>query len=136
MIKQKNKNDCFLACLAMASGKTYEECFTTEITEAIENAKGVRPDTVDKMFELAGFIKNVDYTTIYTFNKDIYLIRDFLIRRKAILQVPSLNFENTEHGVYWDGNKILDPSNLQVYNYLSQCFPTYVYLFNSAVLNV
>lgn len=131
MIKQLGKSDCILACIAMAANKTYAECFSNEFIEKIQTLKGCHGDMIDTAFKTAGFEKDKDYKKIYTFNKDIYLIRPLLWGRKAIFQVPSLNYPDTEHAIFCtNAGEILDPSTLQTYTNLNQIFPTYTWVFN------
>jgi hypothetical protein len=35
--------------------------------------------------------------------------------KRAVMSVPSLNFTNKGHAIFWDGSKLLDPSNLKRY---------------------
>ena len=133
MIKQKAESDCFLCCLAMASGKDYDTTFTKELRDEIERKKTCSGKDLDLAYELAGYKRGIDYETVYAGNGQVINIefaKSMLWKRKAILQVRSLNFDKGEHAIYWDGEQLFDPSNKMAYQFLSSVFPTYITIFH------
>lgn len=136
LVKQRTNYDCALAVLAMATGKPYEELFDPEFCERVEEAKTCSGDNLDEAYRRAGFVKG---ETMWVFhpgvNPNYQLIRNLLRGRRAMIQVPSLNYEGAEHFIYWDGRQIHDPSNKQAYQYMQHVFPTYVMIFDEAAPN-
>lgn len=135
LVKQKSNYDCALACLAMVSGKNYDEIFDSEFCERIEKATTCTDNDLVEAYRLAGFEKGKNMRSIYigpTVNAVI--VRQLIWGRRALIQVPSLNYNNCEHFIYWNGYEIFDPSNKQTYKYLQNVFPTYVVLFDEVGL--
>lgn len=131
MIKQRATFDCFLACLAMATNRPYEEMFDPEFCAKIEKAKGTGGKDMDEAIRLSGLTEE-DYKCIYSEGlRTSGNFKQILWGRKAIIQVPSLNIEEGMHCIFWTGSEILDPSNKQVYHWLSHVSPVYVWIFKS-----
>lgn len=131
IVKQKWKNDCALACIAMASGKDYDTIFTKKLIKAIDKEGGATGKTLEQAFTAAGYVKDKTYSTVYTAAIG-GTIRELIWKRKALLQVDSLNYEGGMHLIYWDGEKIIDPSNLQKYKFLKNIAKIYyVTLFSN-----
>jgi hypothetical protein len=116
----------------MAAGKSYEELFDPEFCQRIEANKGCNNDEIEEAFCKAGLKKDEDYITRYMGHAAPHEIRDLLWKRKAMIQVDSLNYEKGMHMIYWDGKEIHDPSNKQVYKWMSHVRPVYVWVFNNA----
>lgn len=51
------------------------------------------------------------------------MVKDLLKGHRVIIQVPSLNYPDSYHMVYWHGETLYDPSNKQVYQWISQLSP-------------
>lgn len=128
LVVQRYTSDCVLACLAMATGKSYDDMFSPSFCAKVENNKGAFGETLDTAFELAGLVKDEDYKTVYAAGS-MAAVRALLWKRRAIIQAPSLNFMKSEHAVYYTGDEIIDPSRLQVYRWLENMSPTYVWIF-------
>lgn len=133
--KQKREYDCMLACIATAIQKPYEELWPEEFLQLAEEKKGVYGETVDKAFELASLRKDTDYWCVYIPQEWATSgnLRKLLNGRRALLQVPSLNNFEAWHLVYWTGEVLYDPSNKQRYQWLSQCVPQYIWVFNEII---
>jgi hypothetical protein len=130
--KQQGAYDCLLACLATATQKPYDELWDEAYRLYIEGAKGCYGDNIDRAFEIAGLRRHTDYWQVYipetwAVNPSLRML---LKGRRALLQVPSLNYPDAQHLVYWSGEALHDPSNKQVYQWLSQCAPAYIWIFN------
>lgn len=129
--KQRHKSDCMLACVAMAVGRPYEELWPEEFQQEVAEA-GCNDKRDERALGIAGLTKDVDYRAVclqVTANE--FRLRQMLWGRRAILQVPSLNYERGQHAVYWDGATLHDPSNLQVYRWLDHCGTiNWVWIFN------
>ena len=130
MVKQKATSDCFLACLAMVTDQDYEKMFNAKFCAKIESEHGVYGKDIEKAFDLAG-LTSADYRSIsipLTIGTN-GMLKVLLWGRRAILQVPSLNFENGHHAIFWTGEEVLDPSNKQVYHWLSGVNLEHVWIF-------
>ena len=130
-IKQIGESDCFLACIAMVVGQTIEKTFPEKFREEIEVIETTTGDNIDKAFNYAGLERDVDYWSI-AFGMTLwnFQTRAMLRGRKVLLQVPSLNYQRGSHIIFWDGENIHDPSNKQIYQWLHQCNPEYIWIFN------
>lgn len=129
MVKQRSEFDCVLACLAMASEKDYDSIFDEDFRQRIEISRTCSGDNLDEAIARAGFIKSETVKCVYVLNTNIHIIRQMLWKRKAMLQVDSLNYESGQHMVYWDGNELHDPSNKLSYTWLTHLHPVYVWIF-------
>lgn len=128
-MKQVREYDCVLACLAMATGKDYKAIFPEDFCNEVEESKGTgKKGLHDRAFALAGLVAKQDYVSVYCGNIPPQAVRGLIWGRRALVQVPSLNYEEGSHYVYWDGHTVHDPSNLQCYKWVSQLFPEWVAL--------
>ena len=127
MVKQRSLYDCLLACICMATDQDYDSIWPVSFQEEVETSKGTYGDAIVEAFSFAG----LKYKSVYVGTMPKQAILAFLWKRRAILQVPSLNYEDAQHMVYWDGENIKDPSNLQAYRWLKQMpMPEYVFIFD------
>jgi ABC-type bacteriocin/lantibiotic exporter with double-glycine peptidase domain len=125
VVKQKTKNDCALACLAMVSGKNYDKIFKKSLIKAIEKAGTATGDNLDAAYKAAGYIKDETYKVLYTAQDNANTVRSMIWKRKALLQVDSLNYEGGMHLIFWDGEKLIDPSNHQTYKFIKNIAKIY-----------
>lgn len=128
-VSQRADYDCVLACLAMATGRPYEELWPQEFLAEVEKAKGTGSgDLHERAFTLAGLERKRDYISVYCGQLASGAVCKFLWGRRALVQVPSLNYEGASHYVYWDGENVFDPSTKQRYLWLSSVSPEWVAL--------
>ncbi len=132
MIKQRSEYDCALCCLCMATGVDYS-VFPQELIDAITAKRTCSGENLDKAYECAGIKRDVDFITSYTDGLSSHVVEAMIWQRRAILQLPSLNLEGGMHLVYWDGQNIQDPSNKQVYRWIKNLRPVYVWLFREGL---
>ena len=130
LVKQKTNYDCVLACLTMVTGKKYSKLYSKKFVNKVVMAKGCSGDLLKEAFSKAGYTEGTNMECVYASNTDSKVLERLLWRRKAIIQVPSLNFEKGSHAIFWDGEVIQDPSTLQVYRWWNQLKPVYVWIFN------
>ena len=89
LIRQRSGNDCVLAAIAMAAGKSrWEDLWTEADLQSVIESKGV--SNVEHWLERAGYELNKDYVVIYCHNESS-IAKRFLWKRKALLTVDSLN---------------------------------------------
>jgi len=134
LVRQRCLTDCGVCCLAMASGRPYEDVLAA-IGDAYDPEKGMRY-TGDALKRL-GFA--------YTFENG-EAVGDIVVRRRgfeispeyframawgrrALLSVPSLNRENAWHMIYWDGRHVFDPSTARTYTSFADLKPEELVLF-------
>ena len=130
--KQQQVYDCFLACVATALQRDYDELWPRDFRDRIEAAKGCYGDTIAEAMSIAGLTKDVDYWTLFVPEvvSNSQSVRRFFNGRRALFQVPSLNHKGAQHIVCWMGDSLHDPSNKQIYQWLDQIVPAYVWVFN------
>jgi ABC-type bacteriocin/lantibiotic exporter with double-glycine peptidase domain len=128
IVKQKGDSDCVLAVLSMAVNKPYSQMFKPKFCEAVEAADGCTQDLLKKAFKLAGLVEGENMRSLYTHQLDKHYIAALLWERRAMIQVTSLNYRKGEHFIYWDGKELFDPSNKQVYKFVENLRPTYLWL--------
>ena len=123
---QKNDNDCGLAAMAMAVGKSYDEAWTAEDTQEVVENKGI--SDYEPWMKKLGLERGRDYAEVYTSHMDGHGLKALLRWRRAILSVCSLNNKDGYHAVYWDGDNLFDPSNKRQYEFISSLSITRVIL--------
>jgi len=130
--KQERESDCMLACIACVVQQSIGELFTPPFRDMIELEKGTHGDDITKAFDMAGLRKGTDYFKVHVGSSTQFpqLVNNLLVGRRAILQVKSLNYQDAYHMVYWNGETLYDPSNKQVYQWIDQCLPVWVWLFD------
>lgn len=117
LVTQKTGSDCVLAAIAMAVGKSYDEAWTAEDTDAVTECRGINDYT--PWMARQGLQEYVDYKQVWT--HDNATLSAMLWGRRAILAVASLNIDGGWHAVYWDGERLYDPSNKNTFTYLHTC---------------
>jgi ABC-type bacteriocin/lantibiotic exporter with double-glycine peptidase domain len=129
LVKQKGPSDCVLCSLAMAVKQPYTKLFSSKFREKVLTSDGCYDKLLTEAFKRAGLVEGENLKKIYTENLDRHLVNAIIWGRRALLQVPSLNYAKGSHMIYWNGRELLDPSNLQVYRFIENVRPTYVWLF-------
>lgn len=141
-VQQKTSNDCMLACIAMAAGKTWEEVWDQTWLDRVCKAQGASDEFTKEALEHAGFHPYVNGDVgkiVWTINVWNHFSReDFLQRllsgRRAIISVPSLNHYGGWHVVFWDGHKLFDPNKgvegKQYYRWLDHLAPRKLWIFD------
>jgi ABC-type bacteriocin/lantibiotic exporter with double-glycine peptidase domain len=132
IVKQKGESDCVLASLAMATGRPYSSLFKPAFRKKIEAANGCYDSTLKEALKMAGFVEGKNALSIWTQDLDKKYVQALIWKRKALIQVVSLNYAGGEHMIYWDGKELFDPSNKQVYKFVENLRPTYVWLLGDA----
>ena len=139
LIEQRTHHDCTICCIAMATGRSYEDVMASALAaEAFDPAKGCSSEY--KILKALGLSsRHVDGEAAGDF---VCLHRGFEISpeyframawgRRALLAVPSLNKEGGWHTVYWDGAKLWDPSTRQRYERFGDLRPEEIVLFREA----
>lgn len=119
IIKQKTPYDCALASIAMLAGKPYGKLWSKGFRARIEEKQQTCGEDLDFAFSRAGF-NDTNLIRICMQRVNEYDRPDVLKWRRGVIQLPSLNQPNTDHLVYWDGEKIYDPSPKQIYLFPKQ----------------
>lgn len=116
-IKQQDEFGCVIACIAMATGKTYK---------AVRNEVARYWDFMHRNRIFDGMNDADQSCVLYKLgykswtahvcnNKRRKDIASMLRGTPATLSVPSLNYKGKFHAVYWDGKKLHDPSTKKTY---------------------
>lgn len=144
LIKQRpGRGDCAVCCLAMLTGIPYDKVVKL-IGNTYHPDKGMMDD--DTALERLGLrkkhipvkglkgafhIEYVDYKPLY--GKPYELSAEYWVDqiwgRRALLSVPSLNYKNGSHMVYWHYDRLFDPSTKKTYKEFKELKPTEIVLF-------
>jgi hypothetical protein len=125
MVKQQALYDCYLACMCMALGITYEELTQRLGSEFVAriHAQGTYGDDAEKLYVSLGLVAGRDFRRIYrhdpklSYGSSAEFARTILWGRRAIIQVDSVNHQGKFHLVYWDGFEFFDPSNYTLHSW-------------------
>lgn len=136
-INQQGEQDCYLCCLCMALGISYEEMTSKLGAETVQRIQrtGTYNEDIALVYRLLDLKKGIDYKTFYRhdiktgYGSSAEFARDVLWGRRALVQVNSLNNEGGQHLIYWDGFELLDPSNKKTYIW-DIVQPLYITIFN------
>ncbi|MEZ0263009.1 MAG: hypothetical protein ACAH80_18535 [Alphaproteobacteria bacterium] len=117
LIKQRNMTDCGICCLAMCFSVTYEEILSRAEDYVFRLSWGCDKGlaTIEERQIVESFGHAVRSLIWWHFENNGGDFWRALEGNRALLSVPSLNIEDGLHLVYWDGTKLLDPSNLKTY---------------------
>lgn len=135
-LKQLRDYDCAYACMMMLVGMPY----TTETAKNMWGVTALHLTDENKGLHGTNFFKALDrvglpykYTMMSPQFGSLSFLRFMLWGRRALLQVNSKNVQGVQHLVYWDGQKLRDPSNLICYTSLEECEPNYVFIFDEDI---
>lgn len=137
-IKQRYEQDCFLCCIAMAAGVSYDDAIARWGNEFVEWVGQVGlhgQKNIDRAFDGLNLKRGAGYLVVYPvlpgngkeWPHDNW--RNWLWKRRACIQVKSKNYPDRHHIVFWDGHQIHDPSPLKTYVW-DEVEPVWVWLFD------
>ena len=134
LIKQRTPHDCVICSLAMLTGRSYEDVVAA-IGDVFDPERGVRYE--QKALERLGFSCRFengepagDFVSLhraYAFSPQFF--RSLAWGRRALVSVPSLNYPDGSHMIYWDGIAVLDPSDKKTYQRFDELLPEELVLF-------
>jgi hypothetical protein len=104
-IRQRNENDCTLAAIAMSINVPYETVWTPEDVEKVVKDQGT--GDIEPWMTKASYTRE-DYHTVYIYAATETIV-PLLWERRALISIASLNNENSNHMIYWDGKSVFDP---------------------------
>lgn len=126
LIRQRVADDCGPCCLAMATGRPYEEVIE-KIGYAYTPGKGLTSEYL-ALIRLGYHDK--DFICLHNdWAHTAQFFKRFAWRRRALFSVPSLNIPKGFHMIYVDGENIYDPCALKVYESYSQLQPVELVIF-------
>lgn len=137
MVRQHGDRDCFLCCMCMALGLSYEQ-MTQQVSPALVQRiqqEGTFSEDIALVMRLLGLDTKVQVRSFYrhdpalSYGSSAEFARDMLWGRRALIQVKSLNVEGGRHIVYWDGEQLFDPSNQRIYLW-DTLQPLYITIFD------
>lgn len=133
LIQQRAQSDCMLCCMAMAMGIEYDDLanrlgpgFMTLIRQ-----HGVTDEAEPVLLSTLGLQADIDYRK-YSLSPhwcSIQFARNILWGRRALICVRSMNNRDGWHSVYWDGEKLFDPSPKSTYSDLADVEPIEIIVF-------
>ena len=136
LVKQRTRMNCAICCMAMLTGRDYDDVMAA-VGDAYNPVKGMRYD--QKALKRLGFTfsheKGQPMGGAVVFMRGI-LAPDFFLHmawgRRALISVPSLNYSDSTHMVFCDGERVFDPSPRLIYVQFYQLKPDEVVLFQEA----
>ncbi len=134
LVEQREKSDCAICCIAMATGLSYEEVMAAA-GDAYQPGKGTNREyeILQRLGYKYTFERGEPVGDIVARHRDWCIspefFRSMLWGRRALVSVPSVNFAGGHHMVYWDGRRIWDPSRLKRYETVDQLLPDGIVLF-------
>lgn len=137
LIQQRTPSDCGVCCLAMVTGRPYEDVLAA-IGDAFDPVRGLGDEgrALDRLGFSNAFLDGYpvgDFTRLhrgYAVSPEFF--RDMAWGRRALLSVPSLNKEGGWHMVYFDGRELFDPSTRTTYQRFRDLRPEELVLFREA----
>jgi len=134
LIQQRTPHDCAICCMAMLTGRTYEDVMTIAGSD-FDPERGMRNEHA--MLDRLGFkytFENghavgdmVAMHRAYALSPDFF--RGFAWGRRALLSVPSLNYPGQWHMVFYDGHTLFDPSPGRTYARFEDLLPEEIIIF-------
>lgn len=139
MIKQRTPSDCAICCMAMLTGRPYEDVMQV-VGDAFDPERGMRQE--QKALQRLGFVyrfdngRLTDDSTMACRHRAFEIAPEFFRGlawgRRALLSVPSLNIPGGWHMVYYDGREVLDPSTRKTYSAFEELRPDDIVIFREA----
>jgi len=107
VLKQRNTWDCSICCMAMATGRSYEDVLEVYLSSPDDARRwelgiGTSTTSVLRVLTLLGWKPVMTHGVALSY--------------VGIVSVASINFPGKLHHVYWDGQKVMDPSTLQTHD--------------------
>lgn len=129
MIKQRNLKDCAICSLAMFLDLPYAEIKRDVISHHAMQSERRFTGTTDEtemaiLWKYGAKIKAYHQTELamrtvrgkwVAVKPKRINFKKVIGKKRAIISVPSLNFKDFGHAIFWDGKKLYDPSNLKKY---------------------
>lgn len=132
LIQQRSFNDCAIPCIAMALGVTYDELaiqLPVEMLAGIHES-GTKTETMIEMFGLMGLeVENFRHFYYGPSWGTVKWTKNLLWGRRSILSCHSLNHKDGKHYVYFNCEKLFDPSTRKTYKSFDDMEPIEIWLF-------
>lgn len=134
-VPQRLTSDCSICCIAMVSGKTYEEVIEAAGDDFVPAGPQSGMWSVQKTLTNLGFNRD-DFQELhrgYEISPEYFL--GIAWGRRALISVPSLNKKGGWHHVYCDGTgeTLFDPSTRKKYTHWDQLKPDELIIFREAI---
>jgi hypothetical protein len=132
-VPQLTPHDCAICCLAMLTDHSYER--TLELVgDTFDSKRGMRME--QEALERLGFKGEYDngnpvgdFVALYVGIMSPKFFRNMAWGRRALLSVPSLNFEGGWHMVYSNGHQLFGPSQMKQYMKFEDLLPSNMVVF-------
>jgi|CXWL01.1.fsa_nt_gi hypothetical protein len=133
-VDQRTDHDCVFVCLAMVLGLTYEQAAARAGAAFMEilQVQGCTGVMEDALYAAFGLKKDVDYVErVYSPHwGTVGGIKNMLWGRRAMVTVRSKNIPDGWYMLYWDGEKVYDPSRKKRYESWDEVEPVEMVLFH------
>lgn len=106
IIRQRTDSDCGICCIAMMAGVSYETAMQAAGTDFVD---GVAPEAVAPILKRLGF-KAQDIETIPLDRDGSDDFKGILRGRRALVSVRSINEPGANHMLFWNQDRLIDPS--------------------------
>lgn len=106
IIRQRTGNDCGICCIAMLAGVSYETAMQAAGTDFVD---GVAPQAVAPILKRLGFAAH-DIETIPPEGVGLGDFKGILRGRRALVSVRSINEPGANHMLFWNQDRLIDPS--------------------------
>jgi len=136
LVKQRTRMDCAICCMAMLTGRGYGDVMAA-VGDAFNPVKGLRHD--QQALRRLGF--RFEYLNGHPVGDAVVRLRGILAPefflclawgRCALISVPSLNYADSFHMVYYDGRRVFDPAPKKTYRTFADLRPNEMVLFRKA----
>ncbi len=122
IVKQKEKSDCGICCIAMATLVDYQKVYDIGIKgkhyvpgKGLYDSEGLLDDLAEELCDASP--SRIIHRKFYRpFPISDAYFKSMFWGRRAILSVPSLNIPNGWHAVFYDGTNLFDPSTKFTYD--------------------
>lgn len=134
-VEQRGDSDCAIACIAMATGRPYEEVLAIGLsTQSYVPGEGTHSKE-DILYVLGYEDEDFDVLRRNPFSPP-RLFRRLALGRRSIISVPSLNNLGGKHSVYYDGETVWDPNPVTVRRYTRfvDLRPNYLTIFRQSLV--
>lgn len=134
LVPQRSPCDCGVACLAMLTGRDYDDVVAV-VGDAFDPERGLESEqTALNRLGFSCTFQDGEPVGDYIVHSKPFCISSSYLRfmlwgRRALVTVPSLNYNGGAHMVYFDGRDVFDPSTLKRYERYKQLEPTSLVLF-------
>ncbi|MCK5606329.1 hypothetical protein KAR91_30795 [Candidatus Pacearchaeota archaeon] len=118
LIQQRTDDDCVICCVAMATSTTYEDVQYFKKNIILKSGIDLGEGQGNTLFDFIPYMLEHSYTMGFVFNAKEPVSLEGVecfeftgeLKRPAFITVPSTRFPGKLHQIYFNGEKVYDPS--------------------------